>query len=75
MAHVLTDWSKWLGIKPVKMGRITLATKALWALIGFVLLISLLEDVLIFGRPGIAELVFMEIKGDWLLSGSGSCQR
>lgn len=43
MAQVLTDWSKWLGIKPVKMGRITLATKALWALIGFVLLISLLQ--------------------------------
>jgi len=43
MAQVLTDWSKWLGIKPVKMGRITLAAKALWTLIGFVLLISLLQ--------------------------------
>lgn len=41
MAQVLTDWSKWLGIKPVKMGRITLATKALWTLMGLVLLISL----------------------------------
>lgn len=41
MAQVLTDWSHWLGIKPVKMGRIIYATKALWALIGFVLLILL----------------------------------
>lgn len=43
MAQVLTDWSKWLGIGPVKMSRITLVTKALWTLIGFVLLISLLQ--------------------------------
>ncbi|HDS05702.1 MAG TPA: class A beta-lactamase-related serine hydrolase, partial [Deltaproteobacteria bacterium] len=43
MAQVLTDWSRWLGIKPVKMGRITIAIKALWALIGILLLISLLK--------------------------------
>ncbi len=42
MAQVLTDWSRWLGIEPVKMGRITMLIKALWVLIGFVMLVSLI---------------------------------
>lgn len=41
MAQVLTDWSRWLGIEPVKMGRIIDATRVLWGIIGLVLLISL----------------------------------
>lgn len=48
MAQVLSDWSGWLGIKPVKMGRITIAVKALWTLIGFVALISLLQAYWLF---------------------------
>lgn len=41
LAQVLTDWSRWLGIEPVKMGRIIYATRVLWGIIGLVLLISL----------------------------------
>jgi CubicO group peptidase (beta-lactamase class C family) len=41
IAQVLTDWSQWLGVKPVKMGRITYATRALWGLITLVVLITL----------------------------------
>jgi CubicO group peptidase (beta-lactamase class C family) len=41
MAQVLTDWSRWLGIEPVKIGRIVYATRVLWGIIGLVLLICL----------------------------------
>jgi CubicO group peptidase (beta-lactamase class C family) len=46
IAEVLTDWSRWRGFGSVKFGRITNATAALRALIGFIVLYSLW---LIFG--------------------------
>lgn len=41
MAHLLSDWARWRGFGSVKMGRIVAATRAVWALISLVVLVSL----------------------------------
>ncbi|MEC4684468.1 MAG: serine hydrolase domain-containing protein [Nitrospirota bacterium] len=43
IAQVLNDWARWSGFNSVKMGRITYAITALRALIGMVVLVSLLQ--------------------------------
>lgn len=43
MAQILTDWSEWLEIEPVKMGRISSAAKVLWLFIILVFLVSVLQ--------------------------------
>jgi polyferredoxin len=45
MAHVLSDWARWVGFDAVKMGRIVYATIALQAFTGIVALVSLWQVV------------------------------
>lgn len=44
MAQVLSDWSRWLDITPVKMSRITYAAKVMWMVIGGLVFLSLWQS-------------------------------